>query len=208
MVKFRLSPDETYEVKLQEEYSEEELPRFFELIEKIKNMTFVKKPEYVLDLDRIKTKKIEEIENNAHERKKRKYTRRGKYNKKKIIKDNSEQNSEQKPIKKRENKQWLTWDDRDEVINALRIHYRGTPELKQRFANMKRTEWKNILWALHGLKKRYKITPEEVGLKEFPKRGEHWGRKKEQQQQQKQNIGNQVVNSPKYKWMHPFQGKE
>jgi hypothetical protein len=157
MTKFQISKDETYEVKFRDEYSEEEMPDFFELVEKIKNLSSNKERKPVII---IKSEKVSEPD----KKKKRKYKKSGKYK--------NHKNSVEPKVKHRKRRaSAVHWEDRDEAVNVLRIHYRGTPELKQRFANMKRTDWKTLTKSFSNLRKRYKITPEEVGIKFFPPRG-------------------------------------
>lgn len=68
--------------------------------------------------------------------------------------------------------------NRDETIKVFKLHYFGTKEDKERYVTEINTNDKlknSLTWnedvvkSLSGLRKRFKITPGEVGIKEFPK---------------------------------------
>ena len=62
----------------------------------------------------------------------------------------------------------MKWNNREEIVHALKIHYFGEKSEKLQFAKLKETTWDNIMKAIHGLRKRYNISAQEVGLAEYP----------------------------------------
>ena len=62
----------------------------------------------------------------------------------------------------------MKWNGREDIMDALKIHYFGQREDKLMFAEKKGTSWDNIAKTIHVLRKRHNISPQEIGLKEFP----------------------------------------
>lgn len=61
--------------------------------------------------------------------------------------------------------------NRDEAIVLLRLHYLGTKEEKLAYAKKFNKDWNEILKSTSHIKDKFKITPQEVGIKFFPSRG-------------------------------------
>lgn len=57
--------------------------------------------------------------------------------------------------------------DRNVVIKAIKLHYFGTQEEKNLFANNHNTQWVKIPSNLYRLKTKFNIRPQEVGLKRY-----------------------------------------
>jgi len=74
---------------------------------------------------------------------------------------------ENKPkVKKR--RKVMKWEGRVDVIKALKIHYFGTRAEKMQFAEYKKGSWETITKAIHVLRKKFNISPQEVGLQKYP----------------------------------------
>lgn len=87
-------------------------------------------------------------------------------------------------VKKKRRKQMVRWDDRDEVLKALRIHYHGTKGEKLAYARDKGMDWNQLMKGFSGLKKRYNVTPQEIGLQTYPSRSEKYVKTVEKQKQE------------------------
>ena len=125
-MKIKINEQESYEIKLDEEY---DLQEFIKVLERIVKIT-----------QTITNEKIEKVEINETD--------------KTII---------------RRKKSILKWKERDEVIEALKIHYTGTKEEKLRFAEIKgkgEVNWNTICKSFSALRKRWNVKPSEIGLEE------------------------------------------
>ena len=80
-----------------------------------------------------------------------------------------ETNETENKIKTHRGKSILKWKYRDEVVEALTIHYTGTKEEKLRFAEKKgegKVNWNTICKSFSALRKRWNVKPSEIGLAE------------------------------------------
>lgn len=69
-----------------------------------------------------------------------------------------------------------TWcDTREKAVAVIKLHYSGNKENKLKFAQEVGESWNTIVKGMHGLKTRYDIKPQEVGLEHFPTRGGRGG---------------------------------
>lgn len=92
-------------------------------------------------------------------------------------------------------KQWSN--TREKFVRAMKIYYTGTNEEKEQLYKEILAEVGNdnpqyIPDSIHRLKRRYKITPEEVGLVSFPGRGRQtreWKAELEQSKENKTSYG-------------------
>jgi hypothetical protein len=62
--------------------------------------------------------------------------------------------------------------DRNEAIKLLKLHYTASLDEKRAYAKEHNAEWDNLCARLWSLRKKWNIKPQEVGIKEFYKRGE------------------------------------
>ena len=68
-----------------------------------------------------------------------------------------------------------TWcDTREKSVELMKLSYHGTNEEKQKKAQELGVAWNEIVKSFYGLKKRYNIIPQDVGLERFPTRGESY----------------------------------
>jgi DNA-binding transcriptional regulator YiaG len=59
------------------------------------------------------------------------------------------------------------WDNREQALEAIKIHYTGTPGQKQVFANKEGQPWVELMKGFSALIKRFKIKPSEIGVSRF-----------------------------------------
>jgi hypothetical protein len=86
----------------------------------------------------------------------------------------------------------VRWNDREEVVRLMKTYFKGTPEQRQKFADKKGMTWVDLTKVVHQLIKRYKITPQEVGVTELRKIAKRKAKNKI-------NIQIQPKNQPKKK---------
>jgi len=182
-MKIKINQSETYEIKLQDEISASELNDLIERLNQIKSLG---------SNQIISEKKV--TKNSSSDDPLQKHciycnnkglwksgTLKGvqRYQCKSCKRQFSEMtdvNSTKKPrkYKKRSRRKALiTWNDRNEVIKALKLHYSGTKTQKSKYADSKNVpDWNYISKSLTGLRRRFNIRPKEVGLNRFPTT--HW----------------------------------
>jgi hypothetical protein len=74
--------------------------------------------------------------------------------------------------RKTQKRDWC--DTREKAVNIVKLHYTGTKEQKQEFANSIDHDWNDIVKSIWGLTRRYEIIPQDIGMNRFPGRGEQW----------------------------------
>ena len=90
---------------------------------------------------------------------------------------NSLPSSVQKTRSKQRGKARIKW-NRELAIKALKIHYHSTKSEKEAFASsLNVPNWNYLLKATSALRRRFDISPQEIGLSFFPK---HHNTKKEE----------------------------
>lgn len=183
-MKIKINENETYEIRLNEEISFHELK---ELVRKIEFLSegsessegFTRIPikkerkKYTIVDDKKLLKNVVCVSCGSQRLYKKGFT---KNNERRLICKNchvsftiSKDNGAALQVRK---KPTTRWKDRNEVLNAVKIHYFGTDEEKNQFAEMKNTTWMNVMKAINNLRRRFNVKPQEVGLEEFPnKRG-------------------------------------
>lgn len=139
-MKIKINEQESYEIKFQDEMSLQELEEFSHRINQILKMNQMSVMGYVKKLGQP-----------------RHYNKSGKYT-------NEAKGLSRKVGNKRE---WCN--TKEKALELLKLQYFGEKEDKEKKAKeVGYSSWVEINKALHGLKKRYKIQPKEVGLKAFP----------------------------------------
>jgi DNA-binding MarR family transcriptional regulator len=88
-------------------------------------------------------------------------------------KNNKKVTKTRKPVASR-------WINREEVLNALKVHYFGTEKDKQNVARAKNKSWNDITKSFWALTKRHNIKPSELGLTK-------WGKERGQPAKQENN---------------------
>jgi len=63
----------------------------------------------------------------------------------------------------------MKWTSRDEVLNAVKVHYFGTAKDKENIARARGKPWNDIVKSFWNLCKRYNIKPADLGLKKWGK---------------------------------------
>jgi len=84
------------------------------------------------------------------------------------------------------------WTDRNEVLDAIKVHYFGTEADKERLSQKKGKSWKDIVKSFWNLTKRYDIKPAELGLKKWGKERRGFSQPQPQQQLQPQQVAQTV----------------
>jgi hypothetical protein len=144
-MKVKINDEETYEINLKDEYSREEFASLLEKLDKISNL--IQTPAFLTN------------------------------KKKKAGRPKLEKPTQSLPASipkksRKKSKVRVRWDNRDEVLKALNIHYNGTKEDKQAYAREKGIDWDKLIKGFSGLRKRYNVKPKELGISKFPTRTE------------------------------------
>jgi len=144
-MKIKINNQETYDIAVAEEYSVTDFIEFSERINKIAN---------IISLNAVKDTEL-------------KHSIAPKTTK---LKTTKIQKTKVKKVKKVKGKR--LWETREEALKVLRLHYHGTKDVKNAYANLVGKEWNSITKAFSNLIKRYNIQPSEIGLSSFSKKTE------------------------------------
>ena len=182
-MKIKINEKETYEIELDDEVSLQGLKDLVKRIEILSNITptlstpslstpSLSKPKRKYNISNDDLKDIKCVNCSSQRFYKKGYSKSGlrrlvcKNCKVSFTVDNGNIKKEEEETFSR--RKPMQWKGREDIINALKIHYFGSKAEKMEFAKDKETSWSNINKSFHGLRKRFNISPQEVGLQEFP----------------------------------------
>lgn len=152
-MKIKISNNEVYEIKLGNQLSIQE---FTDMLYKLNSLVRTFSKNIINPIDMVKVVKI-----------KKGITKTGK-----IRKTYTYKNSDAKIKQTRKVSNPRLWcATREQAITTLKIHYYGTQEQKERLAQSSRTSWNEIVKGFWGVRRRYNIRPQEVGLQHWIKKG-------------------------------------
>ena len=181
-MKIKINENETYEIKLNEEVSLNELKDLMRKVEALSNPTFSSQPliptptinllppkrKYNIIKEELKGVKC--INCGSQRIYKKGFTKSGV--RRLVCKNCNISFTIQKegeiivPVKQKRRK-GMKW-NKENVVKALKIHYFGSKAEKVQFAEDNQNSWENVMKSIHGLRTRYNIPPQEIGLQEYP----------------------------------------
>lgn len=178
-MKIKINENETYEIKLNDEVSLQDLKNLINRIEILSDGVISAtstpaiptklKRKYVFSNDNDNLKNVKCINCSSQRFLKKGLSKKGL---RRLVCKNckvsftiNEEGNVITPPKKRKH---MKWEGKTDVIDALKIHYFGTKAQKMQFAENKNASWETITKAIHELRRRFNINPQEIGLQEFP----------------------------------------